>query len=107
MYLEHFGLREAPFRITPHTEFFFSGANRGATLEALIYAITRDEGLVKGRVEGESRLLKRQLERRFGPLPQWVSERLGSAKEEELETWSEAVLTAPTLDAVFEKTDPS
>ena len=40
MYLEHFGLREAPFRITPHTEFFFSGANRGATLEALMYAIT-------------------------------------------------------------------
>ena len=35
MYLQHFGLREAPFRITPHTEFFFSGANRGATLEAL------------------------------------------------------------------------
>jgi type II secretory pathway predicted ATPase ExeA len=40
MYLEHFGLREAPFRITPHTEFFFAGANRGATLEALVYAIT-------------------------------------------------------------------
>src|SRR5512140_2745629 len=51
MYLEHFGLREAPFRITPHTEFFFSGANRGATLEALMYAITAGEGLVK--VTGE------------------------------------------------------
>ncbi|MGZ5037582.1 MAG: ExeA family protein [Usitatibacter sp.] len=51
MYLEHFGLREAPFRITPHTEFFFSGANRGATLEALLYAITAGEGLVK--VTGE------------------------------------------------------
>ena len=51
MYLEHFGLREAPFRITPHTEFFFAGANRGATLEALIYAITHDEGIVK--VSGE------------------------------------------------------
>ena len=51
MYLDHFGLREAPFRITPHTEFFFSGANRGATLEALIYAITHDEGIVK--VSGE------------------------------------------------------
>src|SRR5437588_233330 len=51
MYLEHFGLREAPFRITPHTEFFFSGANRGATLEALIYAITAGEGMVK--VTGE------------------------------------------------------
>ena len=51
MYLDHFGLREAPFRITPHTEFFFAGANRGATLEALIYAITHDEGIVK--VSGE------------------------------------------------------
>jgi type II secretory pathway predicted ATPase ExeA len=51
MYLEHFGLREPPFRITPHTEFFFSGANRGATLEALLYAITAGEGLVK--VTGE------------------------------------------------------
>jgi type II secretory pathway predicted ATPase ExeA len=51
MYLSHFGLNEPPFRITPHTEFFFSGANRGATLEALLYAITHDEGIVK--VTGE------------------------------------------------------
>jgi len=51
MYLEHFGLKEAPFRITPHTDFFFQGANRGATLEALLYAITQDEGIVK--VSGE------------------------------------------------------
>jgi MSHA biogenesis protein MshM len=36
MYLDHFGLQQAPFRITPHTEFFFAGANRGATLEALM-----------------------------------------------------------------------
>lgn len=51
MYLAHFGLHEPPFRITPHTEFFFSGANRGATLEALLYAINHDEGIVK--VTGE------------------------------------------------------
>ena len=51
MYLDHFGLRQPPFRITPHTEFFFAGGNRGATLEALIYAITHDEGIVK--VSGE------------------------------------------------------
>lgn len=51
MYLEHFGLKEAPFKITPHTEFFFSGANRGETLDALIYAITSGEGMVK--VTGE------------------------------------------------------
>jgi type II secretory pathway predicted ATPase ExeA len=51
MYLEHFGLNEPPFRITPHTDFFFDGANRGATLDALLYAITHDEGIVK--VSGE------------------------------------------------------
>ena len=51
MYLEHFGLKEPPFRITPHTDFFFDGANRGATLDALVYAITHDEGIVK--VSGE------------------------------------------------------
>jgi type II secretory pathway predicted ATPase ExeA/septal ring-binding cell division protein DamX len=51
MYLDHFGLTEPPFRITPHTDFFFAGANRGATLDALLYAITHDEGIVK--VSGE------------------------------------------------------
>ena len=51
MYLEHFGLTEPPFRITPHPDFFFAGANRGATLDALIYAVTHDEGIVK--ISGE------------------------------------------------------
>ena len=51
LYLEHFGLSEAPFRITPHTDFFFDGADRGATLEGLIYAVLHDEGIVK--VSGE------------------------------------------------------
>ena len=51
MYLAHFGLTEAPFKITPHTEFFFDGANRGETLEALIYAVMSGEGMVK--VTGE------------------------------------------------------
>jgi MSHA biogenesis protein MshM len=47
LYLEHFGLNEPPFRITPLTDFFFDGAERGATLEALVYAVTHDEGIVK------------------------------------------------------------
>jgi MSHA biogenesis protein MshM len=51
LYLEHFGLSEPPFRITPHTDFFFDGADRGATLEALVYAVLHDEGIVK--VSGE------------------------------------------------------
>ena len=47
LYLDHFGFAEAPFRITPHTGFFFTGGKRGQTLEALVYAITEDEGIVK------------------------------------------------------------
>ena len=63
MYLEHFGLREPPFRITPHTEFFYSGANRGATLDALLYAVTAGEGLVKvtGEVGSGKTMLCRML----------------------------------------------
>ena len=51
MYLEHYGLTEAPFRITPDPVFFFTGAKRGATLDALLYSVTHDEGIVK--VSGE------------------------------------------------------
>ncbi|OGA25636.1 MAG: general secretion pathway protein [Betaproteobacteria bacterium RIFCSPLOWO2_02_FULL_67_26] len=51
MYYSHFGLSQAPFKITPNTEFFFSGGNRGPILEALIYAITHGEGIIK--VTGE------------------------------------------------------
>src|SRR5262249_41483639 len=51
MYLEHFGLREAPFRITPHTEFFFADANSAATVEGLLYPVTAAEGLLKATGE--------------------------------------------------------
>lgn len=71
MYLEHYGLAEPPFRITPHTEFFYQGANRGATLEALLYAIQHGEGLVKvtGEVGSGKTMLGRVLMER---LPQHV-----------------------------------
>lgn len=67
LYLEHFGLNEPPFRITPHTEFFFDGAERGATLEALLYAIVHDEGIVKvaGEVGSGKTMLCRMLMERL------------------------------------------
>ena len=34
MYYAFFGLKQPPFRITPDTDFFFEGGNRGAVLEA-------------------------------------------------------------------------
>ena len=59
------------------------------------------KGRVEGRIEGESKLLKRQLERRFGALPAWVTEKLSNAAESALEAWGEAILNASTLEAVF------
>ena len=47
MYLEHFGLEQAPFRITPDTRVFYSGGDRGAVLEALAWAVESGEGIVK------------------------------------------------------------
>jgi MSHA biogenesis protein MshM len=66
MYLEHFGLYEPPFRITPVTEFFFSGANRGEILDALIYSLSEVEGIIKvsGEVgSGKTMLCRMLLER--------------------------------------------
>ena len=63
------------------------------------------KGIAEGRLEGESRLLRRLLERRFGVLPEWASEQLISASEEQLEAWGEALLTAPTLEAFFKQTN--
>jgi len=69
LYLEHFGLDEAPFRITPHTDFFFDGADRGATLEALLYATLHEEGIVKvvGEVGSGKTMLCRVLMERLPP----------------------------------------
>ena len=64
MYYQHFGLKEPPFKITPNTDFFFSGGNRGAVLDALVYAITNGEGIVKvvGEVGSGKTMLCRMLQ---------------------------------------------
>jgi len=67
MYLDHFGLNEPPFKITPVTDFFFPGANRAEILEALLYAITESEGIIKvtGEVGSGKTMLCRMLMERF------------------------------------------
>ena len=69
MYYAHFGLTEPPFRITPNTEVFFAGGNRGAILEALIYAISQGEGIIKvtGEVGTGKTMLCSMLQSRLPP----------------------------------------
>ena len=65
MYYEYFGLNQPPFRITPDTSLFFPGGDRGAILEALVYAVLNNEGIVKvtGEVGSGKTMLCRMLEK--------------------------------------------
>ena len=67
MYYSFFGLSQPPFKITPDTEMFFDGGNRGAILEALIYAISQGEGIIKvtGEVGSGKTMLCRMLQTRL------------------------------------------
>ncbi|MEJ7808264.1 MAG: AAA family ATPase [Telluria sp.] len=64
MYLSHYGLNQSPFGITPNPDFFYTGNQRGAILEALIYAVTHGEGIIKvtGEVGSGKTMLCRMLE---------------------------------------------
>jgi hypothetical protein len=73
-------------------------------LYELDLAACRAEGLADGRAEGEAKLLKlvlKQLGVRFGPLSEATRARVEAATVEQLETWGERILGAPTLDDVL------
>ncbi|MBF0271794.1 MAG: AAA family ATPase [Magnetococcales bacterium] len=67
MYLDHFGFHAPPFAITPDTELFFAGGERGAILEQLLQAIQAGEGFIKvvGEVGSGKTLLCRLLCRKL------------------------------------------
>lgn len=63
LYLEHFGLSETPFSITPNPHFFWAGSGRGSLLQALRYAVQSEEGIVTviGEVGSGKTMLCRML----------------------------------------------
>ena len=67
MYLRHFGLRTAPFGITPDPQFFYAGNARGDLLDALLYAVTHGDGIIKlsGEVGSGKTMLCRMLAERL------------------------------------------
>ena len=64
MYNQYFGLDSSPFKITPDPRLFYGGARRGDVLQALVYAITSGEGIIKvvGEVGVGKTMLCRMLE---------------------------------------------
>ena len=63
LYIDHFGLREPPFGITPNGKFFFDGRTRGAILQALHHAVLDEDGIivVVGEVGSGKTMLCRKL----------------------------------------------
>jgi MSHA biogenesis protein MshM len=69
MYLEHFGVREFPFSITPDTSYFFSSAGYQEALNTLLIAARTGEGFIKitGEVGTGKTLLCRKFMASLGP----------------------------------------
>jgi len=63
MYTAHFGLREAPFGITPDTSFFFTSPHSQEALNTLLIAARNGEGFIK--ITGEVGTGKTLLCRKF------------------------------------------
>ena len=55
----------------------------------------------KGRQEGELAVLRRQIEKRFGVLPRWASDKLAALPASELEDLSERVLDAKNVEELL------
>ncbi len=62
-YLAHFGLGEAPFGLTPDTDFFFASPSHREALDTLRYALANGEGFIRivGNVGTGKTLLCRTL----------------------------------------------
>ena len=60
-----------------------------------------EEGRKEGVKEGRQEVLTKLLGLKFGELPDWASQRLRAADDTDLARWTERVLTAASLAAVF------
>ena len=69
MYIEHFGLRELPFNITPDTSFFFASSGYQEALNTLLIAARTGEGFIKitGEVGAGKTMLCRKFMASLGP----------------------------------------
>jgi predicted transposase YdaD len=69
------------------------------------YKRGRAEGIADGRQDGiqqgELRILRRLLEKRFGPIPAWAEERLDGRSAEDLEALSIGLLESQSLEELL------
>ena len=61
-----------------------------------------EQGIKKGRSEGETHLLRLQLQQKFGAVSPYMEQRLQSASQPELDRWATRILSATTIDEVMQ-----
>lgn len=76
-------------------ERWFDEATRKGVSQGL------QQGLHQGLQQGLAKAVALQLQLRFGPVPDWAQARLADATQEQLLAWTAAVLTAPSVEALF------
>jgi predicted transposase YdaD len=59
------------------------------------------KGEIKGEIKGTAKTLLKQLNLKFGTLPEEIEQRVSLADKEQLDRWVETILTATTLDEMF------
>ncbi|MDF1622891.1 MAG: AAA family ATPase [Pseudohongiella nitratireducens] len=84
MYLEHFGIRELPFSLTPNTEFFLNMASYHKAYNMLMVSIANMEGFIK--VVGE-----------VGTGKTMLCRKVLNSLEEDKETYITAYIANPVL----------
>ncbi|MBF0436048.1 MAG: PD-(D/E)XK nuclease family transposase, partial [Magnetococcales bacterium] len=63
--------------------------------------LAREEGEQIGERKEAAKILTRQLQRRFGTVPDWANEKIAKADLSLLEDWSLRIFDAQSLDNVF------
>ena len=62
-----------------------------------------EKGREEGRAAGEQLLLRRLIEKRFGPLPDWAGAKLASLSVAEIEPLAERMFDAASLDSLLNR----
>ena len=79
------------------------GTDEMCPMEQLAYERGYNQAAQEAEPKAEAKLIRRQLKKRFGDLPEWVDERLESAETDTLEQWAENFVEADSLEQVFEQ----
>jgi MSHA biogenesis protein MshM len=107
-FLDHFGLTDYPFNLTPNLDLYYPDEHAQALLGALTFAVLRGDGLLKvvGEVGSGKTLLCRKLVERMGEHPVHIGSLTATG------AWDAAkmpleIAKAFGIKGLTEKTDPA